>query len=67
MATKYLIKRQKCKNDGCGKPVIRLVNDELCITCYQAKYYQNITKKKRKKKSSRKKDMPWYLSAYLFG
>lgn len=64
---KYLIKRKRCKNKKCKKLVVKLVNNELCMTCYQAKYYQKITKTKRKKKTINKRRMPWWLSAFLYG
>jgi hypothetical protein len=63
----YLLKRKRCRNKKCNKLVIRLVNEQYCMTCYQSKYYQNITKNKRKKKSNRKRQMAWWLSAYIYG
>lgn len=48
----YLLKRQKCKNSKCKgnkDGFIKLVNNEYCMKCYQARYYQANTKKKRKK------------------
>lgn len=65
--TKYLLKRQKCKNPKCkGNDLgfIRLVNDEYCIKCYQAMYYKTITKKKRKKKRKENPYTAWYVIAY---
>ena len=45
--TEYLTKREKCAS--CGELFVKLVNDLYCMRCYQANYYQTITKKKRKK------------------
>jgi len=61
----HLIKRKRCKK--CHKLVTRLVNNQYCMTCYQANYYQNVTKKKRKTKSAKKRKLAWWVSAYLYG
>lgn len=44
----FLVERKKCSK--CSKDVVRLVNEDVCIICYQSDYYKRITKKKRKNK-----------------
>lgn len=60
MSIKYLLKRKRCKN--CKKLFVRLINNEYCIVCYQAKYYKEVTKKKRKKKNREKQNLAWWMN-----
>lgn len=56
----YLIKRKPCSK--CNKNTVRLINDDVCLKCYQADYYQKITKKRRKSKKNIVNN--WYTDCY---
>jgi len=55
----FLVERKTCQNPNCGKEVTHLVNDKLCMKCYQREYYLKKTRPKRKRKKKQKR--AWWM------